>query len=383
MRRQLFLAFIFIQLFSCGDSNVAEELYSINSKIIFEQPQPAILSDIAESVDLLRLETRDDVLIGMYPQVKIVDSLVVVYSHENGVFIFDSQTGQFKQKIPGFKDRGPLGYSGSDAPMVLNEASKKLILHKWDRLGVWDYTIGRMLNHTLPLNPLKYQRMFFLNDTLLVGDMTNIGPDTKSTLNAISYRDGRVVREYGFMEKTDSNPNITSFVRTAMSEYANYINYTHFVYDYIYGIDKNTLSIEPRYALDLGRHLKSNVVPVTGETEAFIAVSSMCETDRYLFLQFSEVAKDTWHFVYYDKTTRETFYTDSHNYLHDEGDDYGFVDNLSGGVSFFPYLATSDGRVYRVKQAVDMVAELGEERAAELGIAETDNPVIVIAKLKK
>jgi hypothetical protein len=94
------------------------------------------------------------------------------------------------------------------------------------------------------------------------------------------------------------------------------------------------------------------------------------------------MAKDTYHLIYYDKTTRKTFYIDSYNYVLDKEQDYGFADDLEGIVPFFPFLATSD-RAYCILQAVDLIATVGVERATELGIKEDDNPVIVVATLKK
>ncbi len=224
-----------------------------------------------------------------------------------------------------------------------------------------------------------------MNDTLLVGNVMNISRETKSSLDLISLPEGRTVHEYGFMEKTDMNPDVTSFVRIAMCEYAGYINYTHFVHDYIYGIDKTTLDLEPRFALNLGGRLKRNVTPRVDDaskSEAFIAVAAMCETDKYLFLQFDESHKETMHLVCYDKSERTTRFVDSYNYRTESGRPHGFVDDLGAGMSFFPHFITSDGRMYRVEQAVDIVNKLGPERAAEMGVREDDNPVIVIAKLK-
>ncbi len=149
--RPLLFAALTVLSFSCTGKPEAGIMYSIDSKIVLGSPVPVNLSTIAESVEYIRLETRDDVLIGMYPQVKIVDSLAVVFSHQSGLFVFNSKTGRFIRKIPGFRDRGPHGYSGSNGPMTLDDKGR-IILHKWDRLGMWDYTTYRMSDYTIPLS---------------------------------------------------------------------------------------------------------------------------------------------------------------------------------------------------------------------------------------
>lgn len=386
--KKLLIPILAVALFSCGKGEKPDSIHSIDSRIILSgNPVATPLSEIAEKITLIPLETRDDALIGMYPQVRIVDSLMVVFSHETGLFVFDSRTGRFKYKIPGFRDRGPLGYSGSSVPLLSDDRGR-IILQKWDRLGVWDYTTGRMLDHTIPVHPYTYSPLFFLNDSLLLGNRMNIDPGATSTLDVISLNDGSVVREYGFMEKTDMNPNVTSMLRVGMSEYADYINYTHFVHDYIYGIDKKTLALEPRFALDLGSLLKSNEIPPTGGgvPEEFIAVSSMSESDRYLFVEFAQFTQDNRsHFVCYDKMTGQTVYLDKVPYEMSQRDRLpGFVDDIGSlPFRFFPFHITPDGRAYSVAQAIDLIAELGPERSAEWRISEEDNPVLVVVDLKK
>ncbi|MDR2911889.1 MAG: 6-bladed beta-propeller [Alistipes sp.] len=383
MKRLLLLCCL---LSACVTENDTEELHSIDSRMLLGQPTPAMLSDIAESVEVVRLETRDDALVGVEPTVTMVDSLAVVFSFQNGVFVFDSRTGRFRHKIIGFGDRGPLGYNGANINPMTLKASGRMFLRAWDKIGVWNFRTGEMLGHTLPLNPYLYQKMLFVNDTLLLGSKFQIRDldNAVSALDAIRYGDGSVVREYGFFEETDKNPGLVFGGAVVMSEYGGYINYVHFVHDYIYGIDRETLAIEPRYVLNLGSRLKENVTPVTVEdfSEEYTSVTAMCETDRWLFLRFYDSPDDVQHCVVYDKVSRETHFIDSYNWERD-GRRYGFVDDLGVGIPFFPDGVTSDGRAYRIVQAVDVVAAVGESRAAELGVSETDNPVLVVVALKE
>jgi hypothetical protein len=144
--------------------------------------------------------------------------------------------------------------------------------------------------------------------------------------------------------------------------------------------------MKPESVLNLGSNLKSNVTPLGGgrdDPERFVAVSTMCENDSFIFLQLDCVADETTHLICYEKATRTTRHVDSYNFRLEKALDHGFIDDLGSGIPFFPHFIARDGRAYMLLQAVNIVAKLGEDRARDMGIAETDNPVIVIAKLKK
>ena len=61
----------------------------------------------------------------------------------------------------------------------------------------------------------------------------------------------------------------------------------------------------------------------------------------------------------------------------------GFNNDIIPHINFIPLQVTSDDIAYSITQAACIVDWLGHERAAELGIDEEDNPVIMKVKLKR
>ncbi len=370
----------------CGGNNDPEEFYSVDSRVILHtSPSSVALSEIAESVEIIKLETRDDLLIGQDPVVAIEDSLLLVYydppfgvQQGGGIYVFNSRTGRYSHSIPGFRERGPRGYSSSFRPIAVNKNT--VLLNKGIACGLWDFTTGKMLADDIPIGASGLRSAFFLDDISVIIDRLWIDPGTPDKVEVISTLDGSVIRGLGqaanIDQSLDGNTN-----RSRLYEYGNYVSYYSMVCDTIYGINKKTLQFSPRYVLNLGSKLFPDVKGGIF-AEGYLYVTSLCESDRYLFLTYLD---GPWnspvnHLVYYDKKEGRTVYVDRM-----QRNDYsgGFDDDLSPlGAKFFPQEVTADGRAFSVVQAVEVIDAIGPERAAELDISEDDNPVIVVAHLK-
>jgi hypothetical protein len=372
-----------LAIVSCGKVKAPDGLYSIDSRVIQGAPAQVRLYDIAESVEIVRLETGEELHIGQTTAVAFADTLLLVYSSppafgsaEGGLFVFDSRTGDFKYKLPGFMDRGPTGYNRSPSPLVVDD--NRILLNKWDTWGLWDFTTGEMLSGEVPLGP-GIGSAHLLNDTSVIVDRLWVDPGAADKVEVVSTLDGSVIRGLGRVrsidQTVDGNPD-----RSRMWEHGGDFSYYSMVCDTIYGIDRTTFAFRPRFVLNFGNKLFPDVKGGLFAT-GYLSVTSVCESDRYLFITCSEgFPSGIGHLVCYDKREDRTMYVGK---MSPDESRAGFDDDLSPlSVRFFPQGVTSDDRVYSVVQAVDVVAGTGDERAAELGISEDDNPVIVIAKLR-
>ncbi len=363
-------------LFACQEKELPEGVHLIDLRnIVFSKSLPLFEFD-EEGVEIIKLETRDDVLVGNGPRVALVDSLLLVYSEESGLQVFDSRTGKHRYTLMGYRDRGPLGWDEIADVTKLTIYKNKILLHKWNTCGIWDFTTGKMLDDDVPIGIKTFASSHFVNDSVLIVDRAVINPwHTTDKVAILSVGDGSTVHGFGLIEEIDSF-NGSRSDRSYLWRFGDDFTYYSKVCDTIYGINTKTFEMYPRFVLDFRRRDQA----VDEAAEMFsdgIFVSSILESDRYLLMYFYlgtdiDLLKRNYRhaLVYYDKEERRTVYVD------------GKPENALP-VPFFPQGITSDGRAYRVMQAIDLIAELGAERAAELGIAEDDNPVIVVAKLKK
>lgn len=369
-----------ILLIACSTHSSKHDIYAVNSTVILDGAKETKLSEIAQSVDFIPLETRDDVLINNHCVAYFVDTLLIVRS-SGEILIFDPATGKFKYKILGFKDRGPIGYSDSPLPMIINEATHEIILNKWDRFGRWDYTTGQYLGDiSAPL--FRYSPIYYANDSLLFGCLANADGKDKSSLNLISNKDFSTVREYGFFDEYDYITNEISFDMRRTYNYRDTVGFFSCKIDTIFGIDKKSLNISPRFVMNLGNKLTPQAINAPGEKpqyNLYIAINMIVESERYLFIEFSY---DGWLYpTYYDKMSSRTVCYDRYQWSPEVT--YGFTNDITGYGKFIPTFVTPDGKkAYQAYQATQFIDMVGEERAAQMGVKENDNPVLMIVTLK-
>ena len=166
--------------------------------------------------------------------------------------------------------------------------------------------------------------------------------------------------------------------------YADGIGYYYYKSDTIYGIDRTSLEMTPRYVLNLGSKLRPRGFDINTDdfynSKIYITTTPVAESDRYLFISSSY--NDLCYLSYFDKKTGETSFLGNHN-VNGGVIPVGFDDDIMQLVPFFPTSGITDGWAYQLIQAVDLVAYVGDRRAAELGISEEDNPVIIAVLLKE
>ena len=378
--RIVLIFILFSVLFSCEKKTINNGVYSINSRIILGSPTFVNLSEIADSVYFIKLETNDSALIDEFPNVVFADSLLVVTTFRNGVLIFDSKTGKYLYKIEGFKDRGPQGYSQGTRPLAIDHVDK-IVLQKWDRHGIWNYKTGQMCDINLSFSPYKYTQVLFVNDSLLIGNILSVPAGGTSKLDVLSANNGSILREYGLVEMIDRDyHDIAIFTRSQIYDFEGYIMYYSMINDTIYGVSKTTLELVPRFVLNLGDKITPNVPESKLSNNNYISISNICESSRYLFLEFCY--SDYCHFVCYDKKEGKTLYLYKDNFNYLERQNPGFINDISCGLRFFPSFTTNDNRAYYVMQTFEFIS--GDPQCAtKMGIMEEDNPIIMVVNLKR
>ena len=392
MKRVNFFILLF-GLFFCGQKALSDDrLFTIDSRIISGSPVSVNLSEIAESVSFIKLETHPDAPISRSAgNVVFKDSFLIVGSADKGVFIFDSNTGKYLYKIKWSKD---LGYYTSNPVVgfkddILLDESRVVengILKKdRENYGIWNYKTGEMLEKRLLISPAKYQKLLFLNDSLLVGYVMNSRNlnGSSSMVDLLSASGGRIVREYGLKEKIDIHEEgrgTAYSYRFTIYDFENYITVCSIGHDTVFGINKATLNLEPRFVVKSGSREGLNY---SNQYSNFMKISSICESSRYLFIIFVRNSDNMFtspprlYYIYYDKKEDKAFYMG-------ESDSNTFENDLTHDMNFFPRYITSGDKAYNVFKAADVLRFLGPERAAEIGITDMeDNPIIMVVQLKK
>ena len=389
--KKIVLIVLLFGLFFCGQKALSDDrFFTIDSRIISGSAVSVNLSEIAESVSFIKLETHPDAPVSRGVRVvAFKDSLIIVNSN-SGILVFDSETGKYLYKIKGFNDSGSFGYHADHPAVGFNDDIVMEEVPIWGgngiqkegkNHGIWNYKTGEMLNKKLSFSPIKYQKLLFLNDSLLVGcviDSRKLN-GSSSMVDLLSASDGRVVREYGLKERIDIHDEkgmgFTTTNRFIIYDFENYITVCSMGHDTVFGINRATLNLEPRFVVKLGSREGLNN---SFQYSNYMSIGAICESSRYLFFNYGTLGTPSrFFYIYYDKKEDKAFYLG-------ESVSNIFENDLTHDMNFFPRNITSGDKAYQVFRAAEVLRLLGPERAAEIGITDMeDNPIIMVVQLKK
>ncbi len=377
-----------IFLFSCNNSK--KELYKFDPSILEEKE--INLSEIAD--DILYVPLDDSILISgvntvNYP--KFANDRIYLYDQNQGILIF-SRSGKFLRKI-GKRGRGPGEYvygstftvDPESGTVYLNDLNS--IIKVYSKSG--NYLRSIMLN--------EYQgsidEMEFFNKNLFVAFNLQYGDNFKyewvflDTLGNIINKKDRSIPIF----KSNYLVGGGTFIQ------GNKLNFWHNFTDTIISFSDD-FTVKPNFLLSQGdfRLPKQYVDDPIKRLPEYISLEQILETNQFLILRYN-FYKGKNSLVLIEKEKHKSFLS------YWSFDDYrGLLNDLDGGIRFQPrgYLF-ENGREYLIelKDAIRFKAYVNSndfENAKSINpekkkifkemtdnLNETDNPVLMIVKLKK
>jgi hypothetical protein len=343
-----------------------------------------------EPIEYIPLETTSECLIGNNPRVYVVDNKIVTIDERN-CFIFDRLTGKFLEKI-GINGRGPDDYLSIPRGLIVNEHDMTVYLGQG----------GGLIEYFLKDTSIPSRRFQF--PSLLINHLVYVERDLWA-IGLINYR-GDNVNQLMFHDRMGVVDSILNHDKFEMRTHAINIDPGEILF-YRYDDDvyyKNRYNdtvfriadkkLQPTWIFRMGRSMKflgelrGDVNALVNDTKHYYLINSILETDKYLFY----TAK-------YENTNHAyVFYKQEHQLTEVEHE--GFLSDIDSGLPFWPkYYNNSEDELVDVWYAYKMKDLLTEEyfaanpakdpaaherlRALLKNLKEDDNPVIVIAKLKK
>lgn len=384
------IQYIIILLFNifCQYSNVfCQKFPVLDLSSAIEHPTSITLSDFVESITYIPLSTSDDALVDQYPLLYATKDYIISVKSKK-CLLFDRKNGFFVREI-GSYGRGPgeyrstLGFFNDDLPTFYFKGwNGNLIKYTVD--GVFRGNIhipGYNDSFDSPTYPMNYS---FINDTLIVCDLLiALGTETKSML---------IFNENGKLLKSVPNYNILQTKQRYVLETGagNFYRFNdNLFYQNKYNDTVFQVSVDgktPYIVIDRGKYsppFESKWGLIDNKRHYnFISMSKFSENSRFMMFDFNYNGGK--YFALYDKSVKSLKV--AHNPAGIKNDVDEFLD-LS-----FSYL-NSEGELVSYIDAVDIINWIEEnpkkfkELKTELQFLQdieiTDNPVVVIAKLKK
>ncbi len=308
-----FVLFACLWLVCCGQANKKDV-------VLFEEPvendsipvidfsdldltQVPKFSDIFDSVSFVKLETRDDALIGMIDDIIAVDDKFVILdiSMAKGVFVFDNE-GRFLNRI-GRSGRGPQEYD-HPSNITYDKYNDEIIINNNNRQTLMCFKLDGTFVREIQLD--------FYFGTLAVVDANTIaiyrnnrgrGEDDYNLV--LIDRDGNVKNRFLPIDRTTDL--LSPPCQMAFFSYGDSLQFSPMYSRTVYNIDESGLT--PKYRLDFGdrnipyRSLKGvtsrDFRQEIRESRNYMYVNAYAETTDHLIFRF----------VYYNGLGYDCYYS--------------------------------------------------------------------------
>ncbi len=384
-KSKLFLpiVIIFFLFISCSEKK-SESILLIDVETAIQSPKQIKCSDFIESIEYVQLETNDSCLIDKLRKIDVLDNNVIVQD-VNNCFVFDSETGKFKHQIAK-KGRGPGEYN---RPMNLVDPKEKTVFFNTSGANILEYSIQNNLIRTITVptydsgfeNP-SFPTVFASYKNWLISYFGNMNGKEEKLLMAINKNTG----EPDFIvPNLNTSENAKMSISTGEATFYSFENNLFFkeIYnDTVFKlVDKK---LEPHFVLNTGKLLYSYKMRFEGGYSrlAYLLIQDVSESDRYI--NFRGIIGRKHYFFVFSKIENKLRLTEM---------DKGAENDIDGFLSFKPKCKSYGNYLFGVANAYEIVQWFNEnpEKAANLpphlqklkDIKETDNPVVMIAKLKE
>ena len=390
----LFVLAVVFTLPGCGSTEVSEQAtsgtqlpYQIDLAAAYDQREAIPLSRIAESISYIPLDTKDEALIGNYPNFYLVGDYIISMAFQQA-FLFDKNTGAFIKTLKNYGP-GPDEYK-STMPFVHADEGRQVVYVKDNRnlnLGL-DVNGETRLRFKSPEGSGIYITSYAqLTDELFIGYQPNYDCKTEVVLVLFNTK-GEVVKVFpNQLTCENPDPNIISIDtgEGAFYRWQDQVSFKEQYNDTLFTVTADSLIA--RAVFNSGEHSLryEDKKKYEGIDEDFHYISHLDESDDYLFFELAFRGKRFS--GYFDKGTGQTHLATSAS-----GETHAYINDLDGFLPFQPKYATNDNLLVGYMEAPDVLSWIDEnpEKAKQLPadlkqylqLKADDNPVVMVVKLK-
>lgn len=378
----MYLLLIFIMSF-CSQHEIADNksVEIIYLREAFENKKSINISDIATHYEYIRLETKNECLIGAKIKVYSNDQYLIAIDRKR-ILLFNRKDGKFIREI-GHMGNGPGEYSRTYTVMPFNE--EKNIVYAGRNKKRYGYSLDGQLKDTLTI-PELVSEIGNIDEGIFVAFLPNYQGNEKNKIIIFNDKDSliKIFPNYLSAPKTDGffvwNPSSWFYKLNKQLYFYELFN------DTLFHVSTNSLT--PRIIFNMGTYSPPYEMKTSPkfEVDKYFLIKTINESSKYLFCTFNFNKRN--YTSIYDKDQRKTIVND-----YDTESGNGFIYNINDFVP--PELSSINEKdelictidAYKIKQWFEVnpekINQLPEYLKNLKNIQETNNPVIIIAKLKK
>lgn len=406
-----YLYFLFIILFfGCASPNTKNvgskdiqadnSFYTIDFPEILKKQREVPISDIADSIKYIVLETSPRCLLGRILDAKFSKDYVFI-KHRGGPLAQFDRTGNFIQYI-GSIGRGPQEYDGIKEFSIDEEHKVIYIQFIFGRkISVFSFEgkYIKSINLDQDLGFIVWSRdsLFMCFNEPTIGDEGYVFTEINSKGSIL-----QSVKNFCFWQTAPKRMRFMTLYpgRNVFYLLNRTLHFKGWYNDTIYTYSSNK-EIIPKFFVDMGKYRLPDELRL--ERTGKFAPSDyywdcIKESSRYVFIRYATYAEaldgkglfDDG-YLYYDKKTGES------GALINKNGEIGFVNDLGGGPEFIPEY-TTDSLAFHFIESADIKKYLASDKFLKStpkypnqkemlikqldGLSGNDNPIIMVVKLK-
>ena len=362
--------------------------YSINLLDVISKVHSENLSSISNNISYIPLETKSECLLRRINEYVFFNDKLIV-SDFSRLYQFDSQ-GKFISKISE-KGEGPSDYTYINS-IVKNDKSNSFYLFTAGKINIYDQKL--QYSKSIP----NTERMYFGKSTpegiflMYLGCLYRLVGDT-TTIYSFMELDtlGNVLTKIPNSSPIESSFNGMILGTVPLYKHKESMRFMDYGNDTLFTYTKNEGKVP--YAIfnlgsmkrdvDISRYNEQQIAELSSK----FAIYNICEDDRFLYISLVwGVDYNKFQYILFDKNTGELKNLGNH----------GFVNDIDGGVSFFPQSIEDDGTKVmwmdadsfiekisssdyqtqkdKYKEKFDNIRELASKKEDD------DNPIFIITK---
>ena len=419
-----FLPLVILCFHSCTSGTESEEGIIINIEEGLSNVRLANLSEFADSVLYIPLETKPGMELDYIFRYSSKDTLV--FANDGITCILFSSTGNILQKI-GSKGRGPGEYN---TPGHLGiTSSNTLLVQNLFKLMEFDYQGGLQQNYIFFYDTIGSTipgSWILLNDSLLFLHVRNDTGDERHKA-MIKNLNGRIVSRFPnhIFFKPQRIGSLSQSGISSLDSYSGKIGFKEAFNDTLFYLGKD-LILNPGYVFNMGKYKTSymDLLNRTAYEREYAYTQDVFETDRFFFLTLrglcnafrratpivevetglggQVIERESWYYkgallMVVDKTTGKSFLNDISR-SEESIFKSGFINDFDGGPRFLPRFRLDENRLVMPVEAHELKQYIKSDEFREASVlhpekkkaleelanslSESDNPVLMVVRMK-
>ncbi|WP_167619138.1 DUF4934 domain-containing protein [Maribellus sediminis] len=378
-----------------------EEIYNVQISQAFNNEDKAQLSQVIDGdIEYVRLETKKEILLGNSPRVWATDLYIVAITRRQ-IYLFDRKTGKFIREI-GHYGKDPDGYRNVLKAFTLDEKRSQVYTKDWDSKIYTTYTLDGNIANKITVQPIEreedmanniFNEMITsvspLNDTSQIGYVWNLNGKEEAKLIVFNNNNPRikVFPQYKRFDYDINRDGISVFDWNAKFYFLqDQLHFFERFTDTVFTVSMEKLA--PEFVLHRGETAEASGSNLTGQKGdvPYLLIDDLFGAERFLFFKIrqpGEEFKGDFYYGFYDIATNSTQLSE---------DNTGLKNDVNGFLPF-PFKSVNQHNevaglleAFEVKLWFDENPEVAKQLPDQLKafrtLEETDNPVVMIAKLK-